>query len=184
MLYRLRNHVSKIVETSIFVCIIAVSIILYVFVSELVGIFTIASMILILFIYYFFSSPGSINRLKYNGLMKSLIKFPMIREQDINNNLNWSEQKLHKAMYSLSKTWQYGPMVLFIKPYYLFINEKIIALILKKMIPISQQSSPNFLPLIKSISAKYSFQSRQEVEKVIEKLRELPDFKKLDPVDE
>ncbi|UYP45298.1 hypothetical protein NEF87_001583 [Candidatus Lokiarchaeum ossiferum] len=178
MLYRLRKYLPQFLEMFIFIIIIAISILLYTLVSELVGILTIGGMLLIMLFYYLVSSPGSINRLKYNPLMKILLKFQIAREEEIIKNIDWSEQKLHKAMYSLSKTWQYGPMVIYIKPYYLFLNENLIVTILKKMIPISQQTTPNFQPLIKSLVATIPFNSRQEVEKVITKLRELPEFKK------
>ena len=69
-------------------------------------------------------------------------------------------------------------MVVFNKPYYLFVSERLITQILEKMVNITQQSDPDYRPLMKSLGDNFAFKSRQDIEKVVEKLRELPELKK------
>ena len=121
-----KNHLEDILSLIFYILIITLSIISYIFISELAGIIMIICLILILVILFVLNTPGMIVNIKYPKLIKMLNKYSIIREDEIKSKIQWSGEKLHKAFFNLSKIWNYGPMVLFLKRQYIFINEIII----------------------------------------------------------
>jgi hypothetical protein len=151
---------------------IIVAFYIYFEVSSTYGIYLVAAMIAILVLTYTIKLPKLITSKKHRKLFSFLKKHPIIREDQVVERFDMEPDKIHKQFFDLAKIWEKGPMILFIKRYYLFINKNIIKEIIALIEAMTSQKNKDLSVIIKKIGEQYPFETRVEIQSVISKLRE------------
>jgi len=164
---------------------VGLSLYLYFMVDAFWGIISIFSVTILLLIYLLFTTPGTLIRIKYPPLIKTLQKTNLITEQDLQTKINWPALKLHRALYEIAKTWNLCPLILLNKKQYFYISASIMEEIIPKVHEIFTVSSKASnikivrAQLVGQITKQYPFLTRQQVEIVVAHLqRQMEKFPK------
>ena len=158
------------IDAIVYTALVGVSILIFIVVSELWAMIFAGFLILGLGLTVVVKTPGLIAGLKYPRLVSFLSQYAIIREDQIRRKFPWSEHRLHRALFELSKAWQTGPLVVFVKRQYLYVSKKTIAQIQDLMGNISDSGE---IPrnLVKTLGDRFPFKTRAEIDAVVEKLR-------------
>jgi hypothetical protein len=129
-------------------------------------------MIVVILLSAALGAPHLYFRLKNYSMLKTLRRYKVIREEELQKIIKIKPDDLHQKLYEIGKVWSLYPMVLFVKRYYIFINKQVIDDIAEMVQEQLNTKDSDIKSVIKKIEAKYKFQLRAEVEGIIARLRE------------
>ena len=158
------------IDTIIYTALVGVSILVFIVVSEVWAIIFAGVLILGLGLSVVVKTPGLIARLKYPKLVSFLSQYAIIREDQIRRKFPWSETRLHRALFELSKAWDTGPLVVFVKRQYIYVSKKIISQITTMLVKTTEDRASSS-EKVKKIGDRFPFKTRAEIEVVLERLR-------------
>lgn len=160
----------EITDLIVYIALMGVSILIFIVVSEVWAIIFAGCLILGIGFSVLVKTPGLIAGLKYPKLISFLSKYTIIREDQIKKKFPWAEDRLHRALFELSKAWQTGPLVIFVKRQYLYVSQKTSTQIQALLIQ-SIDDGGSSRDIAKIIGDRFPFKTRAEIDAVMEKLR-------------
>jgi hypothetical protein len=158
------------IDMIVYTALVGVSILIFMVVSEIWGMVFAGCLILGIGFSVLMKTPGLIAGLKYPKLISFLSQYAIIREDQIRKKFPWAEDRLHRALFELSKAWQTGPLVVFVKRQYLYVSQKITPQIQAMLVNTVDNGAPS-REIVKNIGDRFPFKTRAEIDAVIERLR-------------
>lgn len=171
------NQLKNLIDYLIYAAGVALSLYLYFMVDAFWGIFSIFTVTFLLLIYLLFTTPGTLIRIKYPTMLKILQTYNFIGEKELQTKMDWSETKLHRALYEIAKSWNISPLVLLNKKYYFYVAPSVMDEIVSKVNsafgPASKTGNVKLIrsQIVGEITSQYGFLTRQLAEIVVSHLQ-------------
>ncbi|MHA1647580.1 MAG: hypothetical protein ACTSVU_08755 [Promethearchaeota archaeon] len=165
-----KNTIQDIYDSILYLGLLGIAILVFLKFSDLWGILLLIAYLLFFSVLILFRIPGLMARFKYPRLVKLLSKYSIVRENEIQKLLPWNEEKIHKGLYELSKSWTDGPLVVLVKYNYLYLNKQVSQNIQTLIQKIPRDDDRKKKELQNTIYNKFKLQSRAELDAVIKNL--------------
>lgn len=147
-------------------------ILVYFYYSHDIALYLTLGMIAVITLTFFPSLFRWLRWIYYQKTVSFLKPYDLIREEEIVKGLEADSLTIHRDLFQLSKMWNAGPLVVFVKRYYLYVSKKIVEEIIHGLQMVQDSSESTSRDVIKEIGQKYPFETRAEIEAVIGKIRE------------
>ena len=154
-----------------YVFLIAV-IFIYFYGFKSIAIYLTIAVIAILLLSYFPRLFKWMQWIKFRLIVDFLKPLQLVREEEILAQFPMKPDILHAKLFEMAKLWRNGPLLVFIKHYYLYLPKTTVDDAIQQLNELETNSEKKLGDVFKVLMQKYPFQTRLEVEALISKIRE------------
>jgi hypothetical protein len=165
----------EIIDQIVFYALTIAAIVIYFEVDRNWGLYLVIGMIVVIVLSYIPQFLQFGQRIKYSAIYNFCKGKGLVKEEAIGRGIKKSPDEIHKLMFEMSRALKTGPLVIFAKRYYLFVEKEIVLDVvsrLDKVLKNDAESGSGIGDLIKQLIAEYGFETRAEAEALIAKIRE------------
>ncbi len=157
-------------EIGLFIVILLSVSLIYFFVDKIAGIILLGIVILIFVFLQFLANSNLGLFLRFPHTYRLLKRYAIVRESQLSTVLKITPGEVHRILFHFSKNWVASPLVVLVKNQYLCLNRKAIEKIQSLSKEFQENGQTSRQSLIRVLQKQIKFQSREEIEAVLEKI--------------
>jgi hypothetical protein len=166
------QRILQILDQIVFYGLVIAAILIYFLVSRQWALYIIIGMMIFLLISYFPVFIQAWYWIQFKYILSFCKNKQLVREETIMEALHKSPDRIRKDLFNMARTLKNGPLVVFVKRYYIFICKEIVIETVEKLHNLTETHG-NIGDVIKELGQRYPFETRLEIEALIARIREL-----------